>query len=59
MLVSVYINTKMKLYMSRPSLTLLHAKKRKVLEWSAFQSVTITSVKKRAGQQNRTSALQT
>lgn len=30
MLVSVYINTLMELYMSRPSLTLLHAKKRKV-----------------------------
>lgn len=30
MLVSVYINILMKLYMSRPSLTLLHAKKRKV-----------------------------
>lgn len=29
MLVSVYINTLMELYMSRPSLTLLHAKKRK------------------------------
>jgi len=29
-------------------------RKGEVLEWSAFQSVTIASVKKRAGQQSRT-----
>lgn len=42
MLVSVYINTVMKLYMSRPSLTLFHAKKRKV--WSEVLSSLLLSL---------------
>lgn len=51
MLVSVYINTLMKLYMSRPSLTLLHAKKRKV--WSEVLSSLFLSLLWGKGQGSR------
>lgn len=52
MSVSVYINTLMKLYMSRPSLTLLHAKRRKV--WSEVLSSVLLSLLWGKGQGSRT-----